>query len=678
MERARASIPLSLGGWGTRGKSGTERLKAALFQGLGCEVLAKTTGCEAMLIHALPGRRAHEIFIYRPYDKATIWEQQHLLEIAARLEVDVFLWECMALRPGYVEILEQHWMRDAICTLTNAYPDHEDIQGPAGVDIPRCMVPFIPPGRHLLTAEDSMLPIFRQAAAERSTALSTVGYRDHALLAEDLLARFPYQEHPHNIALVLNLARLLGVGAEVALKEMADWVVPDLGVLKTYPEAPWRNRRLRFSNGMSANERTGFLNNWQRLRFDRPAPPGEWVVTVVNNRADRVSRSEVFADVVVNDAAAHVHLLLGTNLTGLRGYIAAALAASTRRFVLFHHDEEHLPVAQQAVLALARSRRLLARVRLDEIGPSRLAEEAQAMASGLGVERTVSEALMGQVLAAAVSAGAARLADLQTRVASILPRALGAFSDALGAHAPEAMPFLTREVARHAAVVAWQRSIDASTAQSRTAAEAAFRELFAELFEASLIVLPNPHLSGDQVVDALAAACPPGFRVRIMGVQNIKGTGLDFAYRWIAYERTTALAARLSRLHGEDALAVASELARAEDAGVLDGPIAIDAVRAAATRESGDVRNSLIALAEQIATRHAERLAALARVAQGHAGPITSAVERILDVYDGIRRRRRADQIVDELVDGQVSHERAAQDLRDLVKRQKGGWLGSG
>ena len=74
--QARASIPLSIGGWGTRGKSGTERLKAGLLDGLGFEVFVKTTGCEAMFIHSAPMQQPVEIFIYRPYDKATIWEQR--------------------------------------------------------------------------------------------------------------------------------------------------------------------------------------------------------------------------------------------------------------------------------------------------------------------------------------------------------------------------------------------------------------------------------------------------------------------------------------------------------------------------------------------------------------------------------------------------------------------------
>jgi poly-gamma-glutamate synthase PgsB/CapB len=675
IERARASIPLTLGGWGTRGKSGTERLKAALFQGLGCEVLAKTTGCEAMVIHALPGVHAQEIFIYRPYDKATIWEQQPLLELAARLGVDVFLWECMALRPAYVSILEQHWMRDDVCTLTNTYPDHENIQGPAGIDIPRAMVDFIPRGSHLLTAEDSMLPILRDAATARATTLSAARFRDHALLPADLLARFPYEEHPRNIALVLDLARLLGVAPEVALKEMADWVVPDLGVLATYPEARWRDRRLEFSNGMSANERTGFLNNWQRLGFDRPAAAGEWVVTVVNNRADRVSRSEVFADVVVNDAAAHAHVLIGTNLAGLRGYIEGALGASTARLQLFHREEEPLGPARREALAIERAARALGRLRLPAIGAEPLAEMARAMALGLGVAVPLGPEAFEPALAAAV-AGAGELAPLEKELEAALAQRLAAYGAALGAHGPEAVHFLAREAARHALVLRWGRTVRrACAAREVTACERAFRALYTQLFRASLVTLTDATLSGDQVIDAIARACPPGFRVRIMGTQNIKGTGLDFAYRFIAYDHTVKLVEALARAAGEATLPLAAELARTQDAGVLDGPPAVAAIHAAASREGNRVAAALLAEAAAITQRQRQREQALGRRSESKAGPALGALERLLDVYDGVFRRRRADTIVDELARGHVSHEEAARDLRELMKRQKGGWL---
>ena len=74
-----------------------------------------------------------------------------------------------------------------------------------------------------------MLPVLRDKARARGTRLRHVGPRAEGLIADDLLARFPYQEHPRDIALVAALARAFGVSSSVAIAEMADNVVPDLG-----------------------------------------------------------------------------------------------------------------------------------------------------------------------------------------------------------------------------------------------------------------------------------------------------------------------------------------------------------------------------------------------------------------------------------------------------------------
>jgi hypothetical protein len=40
-----------------------------------------------------------------------------------------------------------------------------------------------------------------------------------------------------------------------------------------------------------------------------------------------------------------------------------------------------------------------------------------------------------------------------------------------------------------------------------------------------------------------------------------------------------------------------------------------------------------------------------------------------------VRRRKLAEQLVEDLVNGRVSHARAAVETRKLYERQKGGWL---
>jgi poly-gamma-glutamate synthase PgsB/CapB len=683
IDRARAAIPLSIGGWGTRGKSGTERLKAALFQSLGCEVFAKTTGCEAMFLHAIPGLRAEEIFIYRTYDKATIWEQRDTLRLAARLGVDVFLWECMALNPVYVDILQRRWMRDDLATLTNTYPDHENVQGPTGMDVARAMTAFIPPGRTIVTAEEQMLPILRDAAIKRGATLINVGWRDVELLPEDLLARFPYQEHPRNIALVLGLAAQLGVERVVALKEMADWIVPDLGVLKTYPEASCQGRRLEFSNGMSANERTGFVGNWSRLGFDLNSPDvaGEWVVTVVNNRGDRNARSAVFADIVASDAAAHRHIVIGTNVRGFAKLAEKALRSRLADIVLIDPMEVSLDPAEREGRAFARAGRVWAHLKLGELGPARLAREACDMAERLGASaELVDEKMFSLVLDA--SDAPAKLVALRGHLASVLGPRLRSFSTALGCHGAAAVAHLVDLSARHAAVLRWRaqaRAVlggaDDASPSSITRLHGSFRDLAVDLFRASLLLIEEPATTGDQVIDAVARAVPPGFRARIMGAQNIKGTGLDFAYRWVGFERTVATIAALHGAVGARKMALALELLARDDLGILDCTAAAPALAAAA---AGDTTERAPAWRDVLGRLGARREACEAAITRKEAkrSPLR-AIERVLDVWDGVLRKHRAGRVVAELCAGRLSNAATARAMRDLVARQKGGWLGA-
>jgi poly-gamma-glutamate synthase PgsB/CapB len=317
---ARLRIALCIGGWGTRGKSGTERLKAAFLARLGYSMVSKSTGCEAMFLHNHNYGELLEIPFFRPYEKATIWEQRDIVRIAAGLNASVFLWECMGLTPSYVNILQRQWMNDDLSTITNTYPDHEDLQGPAGYDVAQTIAEFVPVKGHVFTTEQQMRPILADKCRVARTSMCGIGWLESGLITDDIMDRFPYKEHPDNIALVLAISDELNCERDFALKAMADDMVPDLGVLKTYPLAHVRTRKLEFTNGMSANERFGCLGNWSRLSFDQlDVNSDTWVSTVVNNRADRVARSRVFASILVNDISADRHFIIGSNLKGLQG-----------------------------------------------------------------------------------------------------------------------------------------------------------------------------------------------------------------------------------------------------------------------------------------------------------------------------------------------------------------------
>ena len=69
------------------------------------------------------------------------------------------------------------------------------------------------------------------------------------------------------------------------------------------------------------------------------------------------------------------------------------------------------------------------------------------------------------------------------------------------------------------------------------------------LFRGQLVLVHDAGATGDQVIDATALAIPPGVRVSVMGSQNIKGTGLDFIYRWLSLD---AVVQGLAKLDSED------------------------------------------------------------------------------------------------------------------------------
>lgn len=648
---ARNRLPLVLGGWGTRGKSGTERIKAALINALGHSIVSKTTGCEAMFLHSHPFGQLREMFLFRPYDKATIWEQHALVRLADQLKCEVFLWECMGLTPSYVDILQRQWMRDDISTITNTYPDHEDIQGPAGINIPQVMTNFIPYNGSLLTTEEQMRPVLQEAAKQRKTRFRPVGWLEAGLLAEDVLARFPYDEHPFNIALVLALGDELGIDPDFALKEMADRVVADIGVLKTFPAAPWRSRRLEFVNGMSANERFGCLSNWQRCGFDRLSleqNPDTWVTIVVNNRADRIARSRVFASIVVKDISYDRCLLIGNNLTGLVSYIKEAWTEWLDTITLTAVDERPEHILQ----------RMAQRFRIpytQELLHERVA--IMVKAQNQAVEVSAVLALMQQ------------------------PDALLAYLAAEKiTHAQAIVQFTTQACALSAGYRGFLNQLEQAHGKVNESLEKNFHDLLWSWFEQKLVVVENYYATGNQVIEIIGNATPPGFYNKIMGIQNIKGTGLDFVYRWQAWEACHKACKLLDSPSAAESALGLRTLAAFQEYGLLTE----ETVRATIDK----VSNSSIAQNEyyqaELSCIKANLEHALERLNSQNSQKTTgsswltrlnNALEAFLDAGDAVKRRKQANQIYKDLVAERISHERAALELQHLNKRQKGGWL---
>lgn len=277
-----ARIPHRIHVSGTRGKSSVTRLVAAGLRSGGVRTAAKTTGTLARMI--LPDGR--EVPVFRPHG-ANIIEQTRIVRLAAELQAQALVIECMALQPYLHWLSEWKFVRGTHGVITNARADHLEVMGPGEEDVAKCLAGMIPVKGKLFTAERRHLQILADAAKDRGTTLFAVDDDDLAAVKDEWLAGFSYTEHRENLALAFKVLADLGVTPEQALPGM--WSAsPDPGVLTTHI-VDFFGRRIVFVNAFAANDPESTGRIWQMCKDAHPDV--ERIVAVFNMRADRPART---------------------------------------------------------------------------------------------------------------------------------------------------------------------------------------------------------------------------------------------------------------------------------------------------------------------------------------------------------------------------------------------------
>jgi hypothetical protein len=197
------------------------------------------------------------------------------------------------------------------------------------------------------------------------------------------------------------------------------------------------------------------------------------------------------------------------------------------------------------------------------------------------------------------------------------------------------------------------------------------------MFRGQLNIVWNASATGDQIIDQCARAVPPGVHVTIMGTQNIKGTGLDFIYRWLALD---AVCLGLPKLDSDDEqtrLDALRSLDAHSDFGFTDTGMLVK--RLPEYSKGGAQEASLrAALCEKASLIHAQKLAKLdsASGAAAKGGKGWTWLEGWVEFLDGAVRYRQSRQLVSDLQHFRVSHNKMAVEMREIYARAKGGWLG--
>ena len=285
---------------GIRGKSTVTRNLAGLLRAANYHTIAKTTGSAACLID--PQGNDHAI---RRNGSPTILEQVNIIR-GLSPEVDALVIECMAIKPEYQRICEEKIVRSNIGVITNVREDHQDVLGFSLREIAGNLALTFPIDGVLITSEQSpdLLRLFRSVAEQRNTKLVVANPDDVTDLE---LNQFPYVAFKENIAIGLELAKVLGIDRSQALLGMAE-AAPDPGALRI-EQTSFQNRELTWCDLFAVNDRESVITCRQRI--DSFTSRDSVKIGLLNNRADREQRALQFARIAALDLQLDFIALLG-------------------------------------------------------------------------------------------------------------------------------------------------------------------------------------------------------------------------------------------------------------------------------------------------------------------------------------------------------------------------------
>lgn len=272
---------------GTRGKSTVSRLIEAGLRAGGLRVFCKTTGTDPMTIDVA----GEESPIYRR-GRPNIKEQLKIMAQAAAQNTEVLVVECMAVLPELQHTAQHDMLKADIGVITNVRRDHTDVMGESLEEICNALSNTIPQDGVLFTAETEVT----QRLARGCNTRNCTFYPTDASKEDNSV------DFPENIALALAVCVHLGVPEDVARQGMANFK-PDPYALSVHQVAGDL-----VINGLSINDVQSTCLVYQRLSAQYDLEHKQ-LILLVNNRADRGSRTEDMLAVCVELKPSEVWLL---------------------------------------------------------------------------------------------------------------------------------------------------------------------------------------------------------------------------------------------------------------------------------------------------------------------------------------------------------------------------------
>jgi poly-gamma-glutamate synthase PgsB/CapB len=285
---------------GIRGKSSVTRYIASVFRAAEYVTYAKTTGTDARIID----ENGVDIQVIRK-GSPNVNEQVTIIRNFINKHASAIVVECMAINPLYQEWLQEKVIKSNISIITNVRTDHTDYMGDTLESIATSLSATIPTNGILITSEENqgVLKIFKVICDKKKSRMIVA---DKQSVTDEELAQFGYYTHKENVAIGLEVAKIIGLSRQKALKGMYG-ANPDPGNFRIMP-IPHPKKQVVWVNLFAINDRESFISvaNDIYAKF-----PNHTKVVILNHRFDRVSRVKLFTDIVTKEYPADKVITFG-------------------------------------------------------------------------------------------------------------------------------------------------------------------------------------------------------------------------------------------------------------------------------------------------------------------------------------------------------------------------------
>ncbi len=277
LKRSLKKIPVRILVNGTRGKSTTVRLLYELFKLNNKTAFAKTTGDHPEIIY--PDGSVREIKRFSP---ASIIENIRLLLLVARQKPDVFVMECMALKPEMQYILAHHIFKPHHTIITNILYDHGEVMGTSLVSVAHVIGQSLYPGTTALLKKND-LGLFQQAGIKmpRYDLFNNIESPVYWKNIPDSIIKDSWNII-QTVALLYNINEVYSMGA---FKKI--WGKVDSNICLSL-----NNQRIKIYNLFSVND-VQTADKFLSLMDDNSGK-----ILILNCRKDRPLRSKSFVELI--------------------------------------------------------------------------------------------------------------------------------------------------------------------------------------------------------------------------------------------------------------------------------------------------------------------------------------------------------------------------------------------